>query len=221
MVEFIQKYWVFGLGFFAQFIFGVRLIAQWIQSEREGRVVSPVSFWQISLVAALILLVYGILRDDFVIIIGQLLSHFIYIRNLQLKQAWNQMHIGFRLFAYIAPFVAVGWIALGPVHNFADILAGSDFTRPLVALGATGQIILSLRFVYQWYYSEKLKTSVLPFGFWVISLLGSLLVVIYAIFRKDIQGNWSPDPVLIFAQGLGVFVYIRNMIIHKRTADEF
>jgi len=221
MMELIQKYWVFGLGFFAQFFFGIRLIAQWIQSEKEGRVVSPVSFWQLSLLAALIFLVYGILRNDFVIIIGQLLSHFIYIRNLQLKKAWNQMHLAFRIFAYVSPFLALGWIFWGPVHNLSDILGASDFTKPLVLLGATGQIILSLRFVYQWYYSEKLKTSVLPFGFWVISAIGSFLVVLYAVFRKDISGGWSPDPVLIFAQGLGLFIYIRNMSIHKRTAEEF
>ena len=219
-MEFVQKYWVFGLGFFAQFFFGVRLIAQWIQSEKEGKVVSPVSFWQLSLAAALIFLVYGILRNDFVIIIGQLLSHFVYIRNLQLKNAWSQMHMSFRIFAYVSPFLAIGWIVFGSVHNWSDIMAESDFTRPLVLLGATGQIILSVRFIYQWYHSEKAKSSILPFGFWVISAVGSLLVVLYALFRKDVDYNWSPDPVLIFAQGLGLFIYIRNMLIHKRTPAE-
>jgi lipid-A-disaccharide synthase-like uncharacterized protein len=216
-MEFLQKYWVFGLGFFAQFFFGIRLIAQWIQSEKEGKVVSPVSFWQLSLIAALIFLVYGILRNDFVIIIGQLLSHFIYIRNIQLKNAWTQMHISFRAFAIVAPFLAIGWMVFGNVHNRADIMAENDFTQPLVLLGASGQIILSIRFVYQWYYSEKAKTSILPFGFWVISAVGSLLVVLYAVFRKDIDNNWSPDPVLVFAQGLGLFIYIRNMLIHRRA----
>lgn len=99
-------------------------------------------------------------------------------------------------------------------------MAASDFTRPLVLLGAVGQIILSLRFFYQWYHSEKQKTSVLPFGFWVISAFGSLLVVLYAVFRRDIDFSWSPDPVLIFAQGLGLFIYIRNMMIHKRVPAE-
>lgn len=211
-MELVQKYWVYGLGFFAQFFFGIRLIAQWVQSEKAGKVVSPVSFWQLSLLAALIFLVYGILRDDFVIIIGQLLAHFIYIRNLQLKSAWKQMHISFRIFAFIAPFLAIAWMAFGSTHNWGDIMRGTDMSHPIVLLGATGQIILSIRFVYQWYYSEKRKTSILPFGFWVISAIGSLVVVIYAIYKLD--------PVLLFAQGLGLFIYSRNMLIHKKEVAE-
>lgn len=215
-MELVQKYWVYGLGFFAQFFFGIRLLAQWIQSEREGRVVSPVSFWILSLLAALLFLLYGILQNDFVIIIGQLLSHFIYIRNIQLKNAWSKIHVSFRIFAIMAPFLAVGWLIFGNVHNAHEILAQTDFSNALLLLGSTGQIILSLRFAYQWYHSEKQKTSVLPFGFWVISAAGSLLVVSYALLKHDIHGAWKPDPVLLFAQGLGFFIYIRNMMIHKR-----
>lgn len=208
-MELVQKYWVFGLGFFAQFFFGIRLIAQWLQSEKAGKVVSPVSFWQLSLLAAIIFLLYGILRDDLVIIIGQLLSHFVYIRNLQLKKAWNLMHISFRIFAIITPFAALAWISFGSTHNWNNILANTDITHPIVLLGAAGQIILSIRFIYQWYYSEKRKTSILPFGFWVISAFGSFVVAVYAVYKMD--------PVLLFSAGLGLFIYCRNIIIHKRN----
>ena len=208
-MEYVQKYWVFGLGFFAQVFFGLRLIAQWIQSEKSGKVVSPVSFWTLSLLAAIIFLIYGILRNDLVIIIGQLTSHFVYIRNLQLKNAWTKMHISFRWFSILCPFAAVAWMWLGPVHNWNDIVSESDLLHPIVFLGAVGQIVLSVRFVYQWYHSEKVKTSILPFGFWVISAFGSLVVVIYAVYKRD--------PVLLFASGLGLFIYIRNMIIHRKS----
>lgn len=208
-MELVQKYWVFGLGFFAQFFFGIRLIAQWLQSEKAGKVVSPVSFWTLSLLAALMFLLYGILRDDLVIIIGQLAAHFVYIRNLQLKKAWNLMPISFRVFAYLAPFIALAWMAFGPVHNWDDIISSSDLTHPIVLLGASGQIILSIRFIYQWYYSEKRKTSILPLGFWVISAFGTFVVGVYAIYKLD--------PVLLFSSGLGLFIYCRNMIIHKKN----
>ena len=211
-MDLVQKYWVFGLGFFAQFFFGIRLIAQWIQSEKAGKVVSPVSFWQLSLLAALIFLVYGILRDDLVIILGQLMSHYVYIRNLQLKNAWSQMHFSFKVFAWTAPLFAIAWMILGSYHNWSTIVASSDLSNPIVLMGAFGQITLSVRFIYQWYHSEKTKTSVLPFGFWVISWIGSFVVVIYAIYKLD--------PVLLFAQGLGVFIYTRNMIIHKKELAE-
>jgi lipid-A-disaccharide synthase-like uncharacterized protein len=208
-MEWIQKYWVFGLGFFAQFFFGIRLIAQWIQSEKAGRVVSPVSFWQLSLLAAIIFLVYGILRDDAVIIIGQLITYFIYIRNLQLKNAWTAMHVVFKAFAWITPFVAFGWITFGTRHNWNDILSSTDFSHPIVLLGVSGQVILSLRFIYQWYYSEKRKTSILPFMFWVISALGSFIVGIYATYRRD--------PVLFLSAVIGLFIYSRNMMLQKRN----
>lgn len=208
-MEWIHKYWVFGLGFFAQFFFGIRLIAQWIQSEKAGRVVSPVSFWQLSLLAAIIFLIYGILRDDAVIIIGQLITYFVYIRNLQLKNAWKSMHVFLKAAAWTTPFIALSWIYFGTRHNWHDILSATDFSHPVVLLGVSGQVILSLRFIYQWYYSEKIKTSILPFMFWVISALGSFIVGIYAVYRLD--------PVLLLSAVIGLFIYCRNMMLQKRN----
>lgn len=219
-MELVQKYWVYGLGFFAQFFFGIRLLAQWIQSEREGRVVSPVSFWMLSLIAALIFWVYGILQNDFVIIIGQVLTYFIYIRNIQLKNAWTTLNPSLRMLTLVAPVIAIAWMAFGNKHNWRDILENNDFSSPLVLLGTAGQLIMSIRFIYQWHYSEKRKTSILPYGFWVISAFGTFLVMIYAIFKQDKNFVWHPDPVLFFAHSLGLFIYIRNMMIHKRMPEQ-
>ncbi|MBA4055789.1 MAG: hypothetical protein C0490_13820, partial [Marivirga sp.] len=49
-MEFFQTYWIFALGFFAQALFGTRLLVQWFHSEKQGKIVSPTIFWQISLV---------------------------------------------------------------------------------------------------------------------------------------------------------------------------
>jgi lipid-A-disaccharide synthase-like uncharacterized protein len=75
----------------------------------------------------------------------------------------------------------------------------------LLILGSTGQVIFTFRFVYQWLYSERRKKSLLPLGFWLISLTGSLLILIYAIIRKD--------PVLFVGQLFGFIIYLRNIII--------
>jgi lipid-A-disaccharide synthase-like uncharacterized protein len=77
----------------------------------------------------------------------------------------------------------------------------------LLVLGIVSQVIFTLRFVYQWLYSEKQKDSSLPFGFWVLSLIGSLLILTYAIIRKD--------PVLFVGHVLGTVIYIRNLTILK------
>jgi lipid-A-disaccharide synthase-like uncharacterized protein len=81
----------------------------------------------------------------------------------------------------------------------------------LLILGAIGQLLLNLRFVYQWYYSEKYKQSILPLGFWIISLVASVMIILYAAYRTPI------DPVLLVAQSMGIFVYVRNIILHGRA----
>ncbi len=82
---FIRKFdlwFAFGLG--AQLVFTGRFLVQWIESEREGRSVVPVAFWVLSLVGGLMTLVYGLARGDAIIILGQVLANFIYLRNLML-----------------------------------------------------------------------------------------------------------------------------------------
>jgi lipid-A-disaccharide synthase-like uncharacterized protein len=82
-----------------------------------------------------------------------------------------------------------------------------------LGLGIIAQVIFTLRFVYQWFYSEIRKTSSLPFGFWLLSLVGSMLILTYAIIRED----W----VLILGHGLGSIIYTRNIyLIQKANAKE-
>jgi lipid-A-disaccharide synthase-like uncharacterized protein len=205
---------IYALGFLGQALFGARLVVQLFRSEREKRVVSPVVFWQLSLAASFVFLIYGLLRHDAVIILGQTLSYFIYVRNLQLKKAWTSIHIILRSFLIILPFIAIAWALVFAWPEFNGISMKDYFGNPIMVIGAIGQLALNLRFIYQWHYSELRKDSVLPIGFWHISTWASVLVIIYALFHP-IHGT---DPVLLVSQGLGIFVYIRNIVIyHKQT----
>lgn len=76
-------FWV-AFGILAQFVFAGRFIVQWIESEREGRSVIPISFWILSIVGGTMTLLYGLVRHDAIIILGQVLSNLIYVRNLML-----------------------------------------------------------------------------------------------------------------------------------------
>lgn len=79
-------------------------------------------------------------------------------------------------------------------------------------IGFIGQGLFSMRFIIQWLASEKAKKSVIPFSFWIFSLGGSLLLLIYAIYKKD--------PVFILGQAPNVLIYSRNIyLIKKRGAD--
>lgn len=73
---------VFGL--LAQLVFTARFLVQWLASEKAGRSVVPMAFWFLSIVGGTMTLVYGIQRREPVIIMGQTLSIFIYIRNVML-----------------------------------------------------------------------------------------------------------------------------------------
>ncbi|MEL6316832.1 MAG: lipid-A-disaccharide synthase N-terminal domain-containing protein [Pseudomonadota bacterium] len=73
---------VFGLA--AQAVFMSRMVVQWTASERAGRSVVPVSFWWLSIAGAAMLLVYGALRQDIVILLAQAFGFIVYARNLVL-----------------------------------------------------------------------------------------------------------------------------------------
>ncbi len=81
-----------------------------------------------------------------------------------------------------------------------------------VALGFLGQGLFTARFVVQWLASEKRGKSVVPLSFWHLSIVGSLLVLSYAV--------WRLDPVFMLAYGFNSFVYVRNlMLIFRRRAE--
>ncbi len=72
-----------------------------------------------------------------------------------------------------------------------------------VLIGFVGQALFSLRFIVQWLSSEKRGRSYLPHAFWWFSLGGGLTLFAYALHRED--------PVFILGQGVGIFIYMRNL----------
>lgn len=200
----MDNIFIIGLGFLAQGLFFMRSITQWFKSEKEGEVISPTVFWQISLVASILMLTYGILRNDFAIVVGQFLVYSIYIRNLQLKKAWQKMHLLSKGFAVLVPLVYLSWLIFS--GNFSSIFKNEDVSLFWMIWGTTAQFVFISRFFYQWLYSENKKESILPLGFWIISTVGSLMIFIYSIPRLD--------PVLFAAHSLGFFIYIRNILLH-------
>ena len=76
-------------------------------------------------------------------------------------------------------------------------------------IGYIGQAVFGARFFLQWIVSEKKKTSVIPVGFWYLSILGSVMLLSYAIYRKD--------PVFILGQAPNVLVYLRNLQLINRN----
>jgi lipid-A-disaccharide synthase-like uncharacterized protein len=77
-----------------------------------------------------------------------------------------------------------------------------------VCIGFGGQAMFTARFAVQWFASERAGRSLIPIAFWYFSLAGGLVLLAYAIHRKD--------PVIIVGQSTGVFIYLRNLVLIKR-----
>ena len=77
-----------------------------------------------------------------------------------------------------------------------------------VLLGFIAQGFFTARFVVQWIASERAGKSVVPLAFWLLSIGGGVLLLAYALYRRD--------PVFIAGQAFGVFVYLRNLYFIMR-----
>lgn len=206
----MNSYLIYSIGFLAQLLFSARLLVQWIASERARRVLSPVLFWQLSMVASFLLCLYGWLRNDFAIIAGQFISYYIYIWNLKTQGAWDKLTVPFRLLFQCTPVVAVLWFLLNWKETVPYLFVQEHIPLWLIVFGTVGQFTFTLRFVYQWWYSHKVGKSLLPLNFWLISLAGSSMIIVYGLIRRD--------PVLILGQSTGLLVYARNIYLSLKAA---
>src|SRR3982750_4708543 len=87
---------------------------------------------------------------------------------------------------------------LAETHVFGILI------HPWKIVGLAGSLVFGLRFLLQWIASERARKSIIPFGFWECSAIGSVLTLLYfAIYRHDSVG------VLLTA--LPLPIYLRNL----------
>ncbi len=85
---------------------------------------------------------------------------------------------------------------------------------PWELIGLLGIIAFSSRFIIQWIVSELRKESVIPLSFWYLSIVGSLLLLSYAIEQAD--------PIFILSYLFNCLIYFRNLylIYTKKKIDQ-
>jgi lipid-A-disaccharide synthase-like uncharacterized protein len=93
------------------------------------------------------------------------------------------------------------------LYFYDVVVARFDFWA---AFGVLAQLIFGARFIVQWIASEKAERSVIPIGFWFLSISGGLMTLVYGFARRDI--------VIIVGQGLSVFIYVRNLMLIAKEA---
>ena len=79
----------------------------------------------------------------------------------------------------------------------------------MIVVGFAGQGLFAMRFIIQWLSSEKQAKSVIPIAFWYFSIGGGSVLFLYAIWRQDL--------VFMSGQGLGLFIYLRNLYFVRRS----
>jgi lipid-A-disaccharide synthase-like uncharacterized protein len=86
-----------------------------------------------------------------------------------------------------------------------NLLSWVTLNHIWLAIGFVAQGLFASRFFVQWIASEKAKSSVVPVSFWYLSLVGSLMLLGYAIHKRD--------PVFILGQSTGFLIYVRNLFL--------
>lgn len=77
-------FWLVAFGLLGQVVFFMRWIIQWVATERRRESHVPEMFWWFSLVGAVMLLGYFIMKRELVGVLGQAVGWTVYARNLYL-----------------------------------------------------------------------------------------------------------------------------------------
>ena len=88
------------------------------------------------------------------------------------------------------------------------VIARFDFWA---AFGILAQFVFAARFIVQWIASERAERSVIPIGFWFLSIGGGMMTLVYGFARRDL--------VIILGQAFSVFIYVRNLMLISREKN--
>jgi lipid-A-disaccharide synthase-like uncharacterized protein len=197
-------------GWTGQALFTWRVADQWFHSERAKKSIVPKTFWGTSLLGSLFNLAYDVHRADPVFLSSDLISGCIYGRNWVLFRRPASPRTGH---AAVWPL----WVALA-LFSLTILQAALaqkdlfDFDKPMPwpLIGFVGSALWSGRFVVQWWESERKGHSHLPASFFWMSVVGSVCLFSYAVYRVD----W----VKMAAFALNPIPYARNLILLRRHA---
>ncbi len=199
------------IGIAGQVLFTLRMFTQWIASERAKESVTPRSFWWMSIVGTLLLLVYAWHVRDLVFLIAPTLNLFLYMRNLALSRPGTHRRVGHWLVPLATVMLASSLLAAYLTAEQKNIVAIEESPAWLI-VGLAGTALWTLRFPVQWIVAERLGRSTLPPVFWWMSLAGAALLTAYAAYK--------PDVVFVLAYALAPVPIVRNlMLIHRKRLE--
>lgn len=196
--------WVYLLGLVAMGVYGSRILIQWYLSEKHHRVESPGIYWVLSSLGAVLLYVYGWLRKDLSIIVGESIGYYVYMWNISILGLYKKVPRIVIFLQAIFPLVILALIIQDLPSFVRTFLKNEYVPMGLLLFGIAGQVTYEIRSIYQLVYSYRRHASVLPLGHWVLAVIGSVMIITYGLIRHD----W----VLAIGQ-FSIFFSIRNLMI--------
>jgi lipid-A-disaccharide synthase len=214
---------LYPLGFLSALAFGARFIIQWLQSEKAQKSIVHRSFWHLSLLGNLLLMIHSFIQVQYHVYIVQVCNAIISWRNLNLMQTKHSP----------ASFQTVVWLLVGSIISASFAFAGQDllflpvedwfrvptapwqkFSASSVSyfwhgLGTVAYLLFSSRFWIQWWQTERALASQLPLSFWWLSLIGALLSIAY--FMR------IGDSVNLIGPLVGIVPYVRNLMLIQKN----
>ncbi len=215
---------LYPLGFLSTIAFSWRFMQQWLTSELHQKSIVTRSFWQLSLVGNLLLLIHAFLQLQFHICIIQACNGIISWRNLDLMRERSEqtsfrkviilmissiiaLAIGFALQGYFSGDGVIEWFRI-PIWNGNAPQVGFLWH----VIGFVGLVLFSGRFWIQWWDAEKEHESSLGLPFWWLSVGGGALSLFYFVHIED--------PINVVGPAFGMVPYIRNLILIYRVREE-
>lgn len=213
--------WLYLLGFIPSFFFTLRFILQWLKSETKKQSYVFPSFWIISLIGNVLLMVHGIIQLQYHVSVVQGFNGVISWRNLQLMKKKEEANsLSFVILLHICVFFIVTLIFIlqnfylhetywfrVPITPWQSISKTVSFSWHI--LGIIGIALYSSRFWVQWWIAEKKQQSSLEASFWLMSLLGGIISLIYFLAIGDLANALGP--------AFGLVPYTRNLFLIKKA----
>lgn len=220
---------LYPLGFLSTLAFGARFIIQWLQSEKAQKSLVPPSFWHLSLLGNLLLMLHSFIQVQYHVCLVQVCNAIIAWRNLNLLQTYRSP-VSFKTmcllligstFVISFAFVVQDWWLMQDKNWFrvptppwqVFFISSPSFSWHI--LGTIAYFLFSSRFWIQWWHAEKMRRSQFPLAFWWLSLIGALLSIAYFLRIGD--------SVNLIGPLVGIIPYFRNLILiqnNKIVAQE-
>lgn len=212
------RQWLYPLGVLPAFFFAARYLIQWLASEKKGKSIVMPLFWKLSISGNLLLVLHSLIQQQFHVCIVQGCNCVIAWRNLNLMQPREQ-HLSFSTVVMmlvsacvmaVGSFILFSYFFSLPLQWFRLPMSPQEHINDVWhLLGFLGLVMFNGRFWIQWLGAERHKHSYLGAEFWWMSVLGSVLCLVYFATIGDFVNTIGP----LF----GLVPSIRNLILVRRS----